>query len=113
MSPPRAGTLPVVDGKPGELPLSRKLVLLVIFCLAMFLDSANNSALFSALPELDISMGMNESQSTWMISAFQLTFASFLLIVSVHLRTLGCTSHCFRAAVSATYTTQVGASHIC
>jgi MFS family permease len=28
-------------------------------------------------------MGMTESQSTWMISAFQLTFASFLLIVSV------------------------------
>jgi hypothetical protein len=29
-------------------------------------------------------MGMTESQSTWIISAFQLTFASFLLIVRVH-----------------------------
>jgi hypothetical protein len=81
MSPlPLAGTL--VDGGPRELPPSRKLVLLVMFCLAQFLDAFNGSALFSALPALQTSMGMTESQSTWMISAFQLTFASFLLIVS-------------------------------
>ncbi|OJA09891.1 hypothetical protein AZE42_06756 [Rhizopogon vesiculosus] len=81
MSPyPLSPTGTLVDGKSKELDLSRKLVLLAIFCLAQFLDSFNNSALFSAIPALDIAMGMTESQSTWIISAFQLTFASFLLI---------------------------------
>ncbi|OJA15219.1 hypothetical protein AZE42_10238 [Rhizopogon vesiculosus] len=71
---------PVEGGGPKELPLSRKIVLLVIFCLAQSLGYYNGSSLFSALPALDISMDMTESQSTWLVSAFQLTFASFLLI---------------------------------
>jgi len=87
MSPLRART--PVDGGPKELPHSRKLVLLGIFCLAQFLDSFNNSALFSAIPELGVSMDMTESQSTWMISAFQLTFASFLLIVGAYFLDFG------------------------
>ncbi|OAX40409.1 MFS general substrate transporter [Rhizopogon vinicolor AM-OR11-026] len=70
----------LVNDRPNELPLSRKVVLLAISCLAQFLDVFNASALFSALPALEMSMRMTESQSTWMISAFQLTFASFLLI---------------------------------
>jgi hypothetical protein len=77
-----AGTLG--DGELKELSLARKLVLLCIFCLAQFLDAFNGSALYSALPALETSLGMNESQSTWIISAFQLTFASFLLIVRAH-----------------------------
>jgi hypothetical protein len=76
-----AGTLN--DGKPKGLSLARRLVLLFIFCIAQILDVFNGSALFSALPVLEISTGMTESQSTWIISAFQLTFASFLLIVRV------------------------------
>jgi MFS family permease len=40
----------------------------------------NNSALFSAIPRLKEDMGMTESDATWLISAYQLTFASFLLI---------------------------------
>jgi hypothetical protein len=60
----------LVDSQPKEVPLSQKLFLLVIFYLAQLLDSFNGSALYSALPVLDISMGMTESQSTWMISAF-------------------------------------------
>ncbi|KAJ8581984.1 MFS general substrate transporter [Rhizopogon salebrosus TDB-379] len=70
----------LVDSEPKELSLIRKLVLLTIFCLAQFLDVVCGSALFSAIPSLSISMGMTESQSTWVISAFQLTFSSFLLI---------------------------------
>jgi hypothetical protein len=63
-----------VDGEPKALQSpTRKLVLLVIFCLAQFLDGVNNSSLLSALPALDNSMGMTSSQSTWVISAFQLT----------------------------------------
>ena len=86
MSPPPplspAGTL--IDGEPKNISLTRKLVLLVMFCLAQFLDAFNISALFSAIPALQISMGMTQSQSIWVISAFQLTFASFLLIVRAH-----------------------------
>ncbi|KAG2048631.1 MFS general substrate transporter [Suillus hirtellus] len=70
----------VVDHEPHIYSRTRRLILLFLFCLAQFLDSFNNSALFSAIPALEVSMGMTESQSTWIISGFQLTFASFLLI---------------------------------
>ncbi|EGN97460.1 hypothetical protein SERLA73DRAFT_75140 [Serpula lacrymans var. lacrymans S7.3] len=65
---------------PKTLSRAKKMVLLAIFCLAQFLDSFNTSALFSAIPSLEISLNIAESQSAWIISAFQLTFASFLLI---------------------------------
>ncbi|KAG1850042.1 major facilitator superfamily domain-containing protein [Suillus tomentosus] len=74
---------PLQPLSPDETPvlsLTRKLVLLFMFCLAQFLDAFSNSALFTAIPVLEVSMGMTESQSTWIMSAFQLTFASFLLI---------------------------------
>ncbi|KAJ8579844.1 MFS general substrate transporter, partial [Rhizopogon salebrosus TDB-379] len=82
MSPlqPLSPTGTLIDGELKELSLTRKLVLLCIFCLAQFLDAFNCSSLYSALPALESSLGMTESQSTWIISAFQLTFASFLLI---------------------------------
>ncbi len=74
----------LVDGRvPQKFSTARRYVLLIIFCLAQFLDAFNNSALFSAIPVLVTSLDMNEAESTWIISAFQLTFASFLLIVSV------------------------------
>ncbi|KAG1864990.1 major facilitator superfamily domain-containing protein [Suillus subalutaceus] len=78
--PPLSPAETLVDHGPKKLSLARRLILLAMFCLAQFLDSFNNSALFSAIPRLEVSMGMTESQSTWIISAFQLTFASFLLI---------------------------------
>ncbi|KAH7923213.1 MFS general substrate transporter [Leucogyrophana mollusca] len=80
LAPPLSPTETLVDAAPKRLSLTRKLVLLTMFCLAQFLDSFNNSALFSAIPALEISMNMTESQSTWIMSAFQLTFSSFLLI---------------------------------
>ncbi|RPD56812.1 MFS general substrate transporter [Lentinus tigrinus ALCF2SS1-7] len=71
----------LVDGRvPQKYSTARRYVLLLIFCLAQFLDAFNNSALFSAIPALVTSLDMNEAESTWIISAFQLTFASFLLI---------------------------------
>ncbi|KAG0700165.1 major facilitator superfamily domain-containing protein [Suillus ampliporus] len=69
-----------LDGQPEKLSLTRKLVLLVMFSLAQLLDSFSISALFSAVPTLEASMGLTGSQSTWIFSAFQLTFSSFLLI---------------------------------
>ena len=85
MSLPALGSPPETspDPLPKQLSLTRKLVLLLMFCFAQFLDAFNNSALFPAIPSLESSMGITESQSAWIISAFQLTFASFLLIVCV------------------------------
>ena len=60
----------------------RRYVLLATFCAAQFLDSFNISALFSAIPAMVKSMDMSEGETTWIVSAYQLTFASFLLIVS-------------------------------
>lgn len=60
----------------------RRYLLLLIFCLAQFLDVFNNSALYPAIPSLIEDLHMSQSDATWIISAFQLTFASFLLIVS-------------------------------
>ncbi|KZP08424.1 MFS general substrate transporter [Athelia psychrophila] len=59
---------------------ARKYILFTTFCLAQFLDNFNNSALFSAIPSLIIDLGITEGQSTWIMSAFQLTFAAFLLV---------------------------------
>lgn len=61
---------------------TRKCALLLIFCLAMFLDSFNLSALFAAIPVLKNQFHLAENESIWVISGFQLTYASFLLIVS-------------------------------
>lgn len=80
----------LVDGRvPQKYSSARRYVLLIIFCLAQFLDAFNNSALFSAIPALVDALAMTEAESTWIISAFQLTFASFLLIVSASGRRSG------------------------
>lgn len=61
---------------------ARKYILFATFCLVQFLDAISSSILFSAMPALIIDLGITEGQSTWIMSAFQLTFASFLLVVS-------------------------------
>ncbi|TFY68984.1 hypothetical protein EVG20_g3333 [Dentipellis fragilis] len=63
-----------------QFSLTRRVALLILFCLAQFLDTFNYSALFSAIPTLSVSLNMSNSESTWIISAFSLTFGSFLLI---------------------------------
>jgi hypothetical protein len=79
----------LMDGKsPAKHSPVRKNVLLMLFCLAAFLDAFNNNSLYSALPSLVLSLSITESETTWVMSAFQLTFASFLLIVST--RSLHC-----------------------
>jgi hypothetical protein len=84
---------------PVALSPARKYALLLLFCAAQAVDVSacrtssccgrfltraaqvfNNSALFSAIPRLKEDMAMTESDATWLISAYQLTFASFLLI---------------------------------
>jgi hypothetical protein len=66
----------------------RKIALLTIFTLAEFLDAFNNSALFPAIPMITSELHFKPSETVWIISAYQLTFAAFLLVVStaLHLR---------------------------
>src|SRR6267154_4343460 len=83
-------SLPVTNREPERIPVVRrptlsnahKYTLLSIFCIAQFVDTLGGSALFSAIPTLVRKFDFTESQSVWIISAYQLTFASFLLAVS-------------------------------
>lgn len=71
----------LVDVTAVRLSNARRYTLLITFCLAQFLDAFINAALFSAMPSLIDSLGFTESETTWVMSAFQLTSASFLLVV--------------------------------
>ena len=71
----------LVDVTVVRLSSARRYTLLITFCLAQFLDAFINAALFSAMPSLIDSLGFTESETTWVMSAFQLTSASFLLVV--------------------------------
>ncbi|KAG8720151.1 hypothetical protein FRC09_010038 [Ceratobasidium sp. 395] len=58
----------------------RKYLLLAFFCLGQFLDTLNNSAVLPALPAITHNVHLTESDSVWLLAAYQATFASFLLI---------------------------------
>ncbi|CCM02246.1 uncharacterized protein FIBRA_04327 [Fibroporia radiculosa] len=62
------------------LPAGRKALLLSMFCFALFLDSFNNSSLFVAIPPIAAQLDIPNSQSVWLLSSYQLTFAALLLI---------------------------------
>ncbi|KAK7037594.1 hypothetical protein VNI00_011086 [Paramarasmius palmivorus] len=62
------------------LPRAQKIVLLIFLCLAQFLDTYANSALFAAIPPIAVELNITNSDSVWLISGYQLTFASLLLV---------------------------------
>jgi hypothetical protein len=62
---------------------ARKVALITTFTLAQFLDAFNNSALFPAIPTISSQLHFEASETVWIISAYQLTFAAFLLVVSI------------------------------
>ncbi|KAG0197947.1 hypothetical protein BGX28_008565 [Mortierella sp. GBA30] len=57
-----------------------KWAILVVFCLAQFLDVANLSAVNISLPTIKAELHFTESQLPWIVNAFTLTFGTFLLI---------------------------------
>ena len=65
-----------------QISNTHRYLLSAIFCLANLLDGYNLNALFVALPVLAPIVGLNEPDSSWVMSAFQLTYAAFLLMVS-------------------------------
>ncbi|GJJ13293.1 hypothetical protein Clacol_007545 [Clathrus columnatus] len=64
----------------SSLPPYRKVVVLIVLCAALFLDTFNNSSLFSAIPPISTQLNIPDSQSVWLLGAYQLTFAALLLI---------------------------------
>ncbi|KAI0628440.1 MFS general substrate transporter [Trametes polyzona] len=59
---------------------ARRYLLFVMFCVANMLDAYNLNALFTALPVLKQVFGLGEADASWVMSAFELTYAAFLLI---------------------------------
>ncbi|KAG9092918.1 hypothetical protein FRC06_011738, partial [Ceratobasidium sp. 370] len=57
-----------------------KYLLLTFFCLGQFLNTLNNSAVLPALPSITHNVHLTESDTVWLLAAYQATFASFLLI---------------------------------
>ncbi|KAJ7484313.1 major facilitator superfamily-domain-containing protein [Mycena latifolia] len=68
----------------AKQPQTKKLFLLAIFYLSLLLDTFNNSLLFTAIPAISIQLNIPNSQSVWLLSAYQLTFAALLLVVNYH-----------------------------
>ncbi|KAJ3515160.1 hypothetical protein NLJ89_g1938 [Agrocybe chaxingu] len=77
-SSPEAETSPFVALK--DLPNFRKVLVLVVLCSALFLDTFNNSSLFAAIPPIALQLDIPNSQSVWLLGAYQLTFAALLLV---------------------------------
>jgi predicted MFS family arabinose efflux permease len=80
-----SGTMDDVPLEPESSPRKpmsnlRRYTLLLIFCLAQFIDAFNLSSLFSAIPAIKHDLNMSDIEAVWLISAFALTFASFLLL---------------------------------
>ncbi|KAH7872214.1 MFS general substrate transporter [Lentinula edodes] len=60
-------------------PKALRVVLLIVLCFTQFLDAFNNSSFFAAIPPIASQLHIDNSDSVWLISAYQLTFAAFLL----------------------------------
>ncbi|KZO93083.1 MFS general substrate transporter [Calocera viscosa TUFC12733] len=82
----KQATLPPSSASSGqrapkrEISTTRKALLLMVFCMAQFLDAFNNSSLFPPLPTIGKTFDMSEAEQQWMFSAYALTFSSFLLL---------------------------------
>ncbi|KAG0262443.1 hypothetical protein BG011_010160 [Mortierella polycephala] len=57
-----------------------KWAILIVFCLAQFLDIANLSAVNISLPTIKAELHFSDRQLPWIVNAFTLTFGTFLLI---------------------------------
>lgn len=65
-----------------QAPARQRYLLLVLFVFAQFLDTYYNGALLSAMPTMAGLLDMTGGQAIWLISAYQMLMAAFLLIVS-------------------------------
>ncbi len=57
--------------------------LLIVLCAGLALVVAGNSALAIALPDIAVDLGAEQSELTWIIDAYALTFAALLLTAGI------------------------------
>jgi hypothetical protein len=58
----------------------KKLLLLFFFCISQFIEAVNLCALFTSIVDIAPELNLTDSDAVWLLSAYQLTFASFLLL---------------------------------
>jgi hypothetical protein len=58
----------------------KKLLLLLFFCISQFIEAVNLCALFTSIVDIAPVLHLDDSDAVWLLSAYQLTFASFLLL---------------------------------
>ena len=63
-----------------SLDRARALVVLIVLCTAMFLDSMNVSALSIAVPVITRDLHLDASQAQWILSGYTVTFGGLLLL---------------------------------
>jgi EmrB/QacA subfamily drug resistance transporter len=71
------GTIPRDESGTGD---RRRWVALVVVCLAMFMNALDGSIVNVALPDIQKSLGFDQSGLTWVVDAYLISFGSFLLL---------------------------------
>ena len=80
---------PAMDAAPPATPAGPALTaaqlrsLLIVLCAGLALVVAGNSALAIALPDIAADLGADQSELTWIIDAYALTFAALLLTAGI------------------------------
>ncbi|KAJ7579811.1 major facilitator superfamily domain-containing protein [Mycena floridula] len=74
------GTCDPEKSGPPELSSIRKSLILLILSGALFFDVYNASAVITALPTLGTHLGFSPVSLQWVVSAYTLTFAAFMLV---------------------------------
>jgi hypothetical protein len=69
-----------VDNELAKSNKYKKLLLLVFFCISQFIEAVNLCALFTSIVDIAPQLHLSSSDAVWLLSAYQLTFASFLLL---------------------------------
>lgn len=77
---PGRGTGAATNGPDRTSRIRRPWLLLVLMCSTQFLNVANISSVNIALPDIAADLGFSEATLPWVVSAYLLTFAGFLLV---------------------------------
>jgi EmrB/QacA subfamily drug resistance transporter len=71
------GVIPQEENAAGD---RRRWIALVVVCLAMFMNALDGSIVNVALPNIQKSLGFSQSNLTWVVDAYLISFGSFLLL---------------------------------
>ncbi|KAF7360804.1 MFS general substrate transporter [Mycena venus] len=61
-------------------PIVLQILLVALLSLGQFLDTFNSSAFFAAIPSIAKDIHLQKNSTVWLVSAYQITFSSFLLL---------------------------------